>query len=146
MCGHRRRTHGGRHGLTLVNKYMTVWGCPLSILSDNGKNFCSKLSAAVGDNVYARGHQSFASDQLEYRNIAADAAKACVRPGARTASPDRLSHGPSQFEAVRCFAQATRLLCWWMGLPVLRFGCYDPSRFQARISSRGLTPMLRFSR
>ena len=31
----------------LVNKYITVWGCPTSILSDNGEQFCSKLSAAV---------------------------------------------------------------------------------------------------
>lgn len=31
----------------LVNKYMPVWGCPLSILSDNGLQFCFKLSVAI---------------------------------------------------------------------------------------------------
>ncbi|CAB1104650.1 unnamed protein product [Ectocarpus sp. CCAP 1310/34] len=34
----------------LVNQYIPLWGCPLSLLSDNGSQFCSKLSQAV----YAR--------------------------------------------------------------------------------------------
>ncbi|CAB1096809.1 unnamed protein product [Ectocarpus sp. CCAP 1310/34] len=34
----------------LVNRYIPLWGCSLSLLSDNGSQFCSKLSQAV----YAR--------------------------------------------------------------------------------------------
>ena len=31
----------------LVNQYVSLWGCPRTILSDNGLQFCSKLSQAV---------------------------------------------------------------------------------------------------
>ena len=31
----------------LVNKDIPLWGCPRTILSDNGPQFCSKLSQAV---------------------------------------------------------------------------------------------------
>ena len=31
----------------LVNKYILLWGCPYTIPSDNGLQFCSKLSQAV---------------------------------------------------------------------------------------------------
>ena len=31
----------------LVNKYIPLWGCPRTILSDNGLQFCSKLSQSV---------------------------------------------------------------------------------------------------
>ena len=31
----------------LINRYIPLWGCPCSILSDNGLQFCSKLSHAV---------------------------------------------------------------------------------------------------
>ena len=31
----------------LVNQYIRLWGCPCTILSDNGLQFCSKLSQAV---------------------------------------------------------------------------------------------------
>ena len=31
----------------LVNKYIPLWACPRTILSDNGLQFCSKLSRAV---------------------------------------------------------------------------------------------------
>ena len=31
----------------LINRYIPLWGCPRSILSDNGNQFCSKLSQAV---------------------------------------------------------------------------------------------------
>ena len=30
-----------------VNQYMTKWGCPTTLLSDNGLHFCSKLSMAI---------------------------------------------------------------------------------------------------
>ncbi|CAB1107844.1 unnamed protein product [Ectocarpus sp. CCAP 1310/34] len=30
-----------------VNQYMTKWGCPTTLLSDNGLHFCSKLSMAT---------------------------------------------------------------------------------------------------
>ena len=36
-----------RTAYVLVNKHMPVWSCPLSILSDNGVQFCSKLSVAI---------------------------------------------------------------------------------------------------
>ena len=29
----------------LVNRYIRFWGCPVTIISDNGLQFCSKLSA-----------------------------------------------------------------------------------------------------
>ena len=38
----------------LVNQYMPLWGCPRSILSDNGLQFCSKLSQAVYQLLGAR--------------------------------------------------------------------------------------------
>ena len=31
----------------LVNKYIPLWGCPRTILSDNGLQFCSKFLQAV---------------------------------------------------------------------------------------------------
>ena len=31
----------------LINKYIPLWGCPRTILSDNGLQFFSKLSQAV---------------------------------------------------------------------------------------------------
>ena len=31
----------------LVNKYIPLWGCPRAILSDNGLQFCSRLSQDV---------------------------------------------------------------------------------------------------
>ena len=31
----------------LVNQYIPLWGCPRTILSDNGLQFCSKFSQAV---------------------------------------------------------------------------------------------------
>ena len=31
----------------LVNQYIPLWGCPRTILSDTGLQFCSKLSRAV---------------------------------------------------------------------------------------------------
>ena len=31
----------------LINRYIPLWGCPRSTLSDNGFQFCSKLSQAV---------------------------------------------------------------------------------------------------
>ena len=30
-----------------VNRYITLWGCPLSLLSDNGMRLCSKLAMVV---------------------------------------------------------------------------------------------------
>ena len=30
-----------------INRYILLWGCPRSILSDNGPQFCLKLSHAV---------------------------------------------------------------------------------------------------
>ena len=34
-------------GTFLVNKYIPLWGCPRTILSDNGLQFYSKISQAV---------------------------------------------------------------------------------------------------
>ena len=31
----------------LINRYIPLWGCPRSILSDNGLQVCSKLSQPV---------------------------------------------------------------------------------------------------
>ena len=31
----------------LVNDYIPKWGCPKSLLTDNGRQFCSELSSAV---------------------------------------------------------------------------------------------------
>ena len=31
----------------LVNKYIPLWGCPLRILSDNGRQFSSQLAVAI---------------------------------------------------------------------------------------------------
>lgn len=31
----------------LVNQYISLWGCPLRILSDNGRQFVSQLSVAI---------------------------------------------------------------------------------------------------
>ena len=31
----------------LINMYIPLWGCPVFLLSDNGKHFCSKLSDAI---------------------------------------------------------------------------------------------------
>ena len=31
----------------LINRYIPLWGCPRSILSDSSPQFCSKLSQAV---------------------------------------------------------------------------------------------------
>ena len=31
----------------LVNQYMTLWGCPRTILSGNGLQFCTKLLQAI---------------------------------------------------------------------------------------------------
>ena len=31
----------------LINRYISLWGCPRSILSDNGPQLCSKLAHAV---------------------------------------------------------------------------------------------------
>ena len=31
----------------IINRYVLLWGCPRSILSDNGLKFCFKLSHAV---------------------------------------------------------------------------------------------------
>ena len=31
----------------LVDRYIPLWGCPVSLLSDNGLHFCSKLSRAL---------------------------------------------------------------------------------------------------
>lgn len=33
----------------LVNRYITCWGCPKSLMSDHGLQFCSKPSVAVYD-------------------------------------------------------------------------------------------------
>ena len=30
-----------------VNQYIPLWGCPVSLLSDNGLHFTSQLSAAI---------------------------------------------------------------------------------------------------
>ncbi|CAB1102179.1 unnamed protein product [Ectocarpus sp. CCAP 1310/34] len=39
--------YGERDGSHFVNQYMTKWGCPTTLLSDNGLHFCSKLSVAI---------------------------------------------------------------------------------------------------
>ena len=31
----------------LVNKYIPLWGCPRTILSDDGLQFCSKLTSCI---------------------------------------------------------------------------------------------------
>ena len=40
--------------IILVNKYIPQWGCPRTILSDNGLQFFSKLSQAVYDFLRVR--------------------------------------------------------------------------------------------
>ena len=32
---------------TMINRYIPLWGCPRSMLSDNGLQLCSKLLHAV---------------------------------------------------------------------------------------------------
>ena len=38
----------------LVNKYMPLWGCMTTLLSDNGYHFCAKLSAAIYELMHVR--------------------------------------------------------------------------------------------
>ena len=40
----------------LANQYILLWGCPRAILSDNGRQSCSKLSQAVFSLLGVRKH------------------------------------------------------------------------------------------
>ena len=35
----------------LLNEYIPLWGCPVTLLSDNGQHFISKLATIVYDRV-----------------------------------------------------------------------------------------------
>ena len=39
---------------TLLNKYIPLWGCPVTLLSDNGQQLTSKMATIVYDRVGIR--------------------------------------------------------------------------------------------
>ena len=45
----------------LVSQHIPLWGCPRTILSDNGLQFCSKLSHAVYQLLGVRKHATSSS-------------------------------------------------------------------------------------
>ena len=48
----------------LVNRYIPLWVCPRTILSDNGLQFCSKLSQAVHQLLGAQACYKLLPSQL----------------------------------------------------------------------------------
>ena len=98
----------------LVNQYIPLWGCPRTILSDNGLQFCSKFSQAA--------YQLLGAHKL---------ATSSYHPNC-TGSVERVNHTMAQMPAM---VVNERQDDWGLHLPHVEFA-YNNS-FSA---ATGLTP------